>query len=350
VECHVICLRAEGPVAADLRKAGASVHALGLENGTLHSALSFGRIVRLLRELRPDVVQTWLYHADLIGGLAARLVGVENVVWNIRSVELPQTAGALTRGIVKVCSMLSSRVPTRIICCSELARRVHERRGYDARRLVVIPNGVDVERFTPSPEARIAIRNECGVPEDAPLIGLIARLDPLKNHALFFAAAKKLHEANPRAHFLLAGKGIHDGTPAVRRWSIEAGVEHVTHLLGERSDIERVAASLDVGTCCSSSEAFPNALAEAMACAVPCVTTDVGDASAIVGDTGHVVPVEDADALANAWRAILALPSDERHRLGAAARDRVQSRFEIKAVTEQYLQLYDSLVPVRRNA
>jgi glycosyltransferase involved in cell wall biosynthesis len=347
IECHVICLRAEGPVAADLRNAGATVHALGMENGSLHGALSFGRIVRLLRELRPDVVQTWLYHADLFGGLAARLVGIDAVVWNVRSVELPETAGVLTRGIVRMCSLLSSRVPTRIVCCSELARCVHERRGYDAGRFVVIPNGVDLERFKPNPEARIAIRRECRVPEDAPLIGLIARLDPLKNHALFFAAAKILHETNPRAHFLLAGKGVHESTPAVRRWLREAGVEHVTRLLGQRSDIDRVLASLDVATCSSSSEAFPNALAEAMACAVPCVTTDVGDAPMIVGGTGHVVPVDDPDALANAWRTVLALPDHERQRRGEAARERVKARFEINAVTEQYLQLYASLAPVQ---
>jgi glycosyltransferase involved in cell wall biosynthesis len=349
IECHVICLTGDGPVANDLRAAGATVHVLRMGDGKWHNVSSFGRLVQLLREQRPDVVQTWLYHADFLGGLAARLVGIRVVVWNIRSVELPETTSVMTRFIVRACSLVSSSMPTRIICNSETARHVHEERGYDGQRFVVIPNGFDMQRFKPDREARAAIRREWQVPDDAPLIGLVARLDPLKNHRLFFEAAKKLHETNPRVHFLLAGKGVHESTPVIGQWLREAGISEVTRFLGQRHDVDRIFAALDIATCCSSSEAFPNTLAEAMACAVPCVTTAVGDAPMIVGDTGQVVPAGDADALASAWRIVLAMSDHERQRLGEAARKRVKSKFEINAVTHRYLTLYDSLLHGQRH-
>jgi glycosyltransferase involved in cell wall biosynthesis len=169
-------------------------------------------------------------------------------------------------------------------------------------------------------------------------------LDPLKNHALFFAAAGRLHETNPEVHFLLAGNGVDDRSATVQRWVRDAGVGAVTRLLGQRRDVERLTASLDLATCCSISEAFPNALGEAMCCGVPCVTTAVGDAAEIVGDTGRVVPGDDAEALAGAWRSMLTMPAADRKQLGEAARNRVRSRFEMSVVARQYLRLYESSI------
>ena len=189
------------------------------------------------------------------------------------------------------------------------------------------------------------IRSELGLSKDTPLIGLIARFDPQKNHAGFFEAATQVHLSCPDAHFLLAGGGVEDNNPALRRAIKQAGVGTNTHLLGKREDISRLMAALDVLVSSSSfGEAFPNVLGEAMACCVPCVVTEVGDSMEIVGETGRVVAVGDMDGLAHNIVEILQLSYEERRAMGAKARERVRARYNIESVVRQYERFYESLM------
>jgi glycosyltransferase involved in cell wall biosynthesis len=215
--------------------------------------------------------------------------------------------------------------------------------------MVVIPNGFDLARFQPDALARVAVRAELGVADDVPLVGLIGRFDPQKNHAGFFEATGYLHRRLPMVHFVLAGKGIDEGNRALMRMVEAAGVCHVTHLLGLRSDIPRLMAALDVLASSSSyGEAFPNVLGEAMASGVPCVVTDVGDSAYIVGDTGQVVLPGDMAGLAAAMEDVLTLPPAEKAALGERARARVAEHFEIGRVVRQYETFYDDLVEMGR--
>jgi glycosyltransferase involved in cell wall biosynthesis len=343
-DSHVISLTTAGVVAADIERAGATVHALNITLGVANVLSAFFRLVRLLRSLKPDVVHTWMYHADLIGGTAARVAGVKAVAWNVRNGDLPCTTKFTTRTVVRLCAALSHVVPVVVVCCSEAARVVHEQAGYDRDRFRVIPNGFDVQRFKPDGQARFDVRRELGVPTDAPLIGLIARFHPQKDHRLFCEAAGKLHARRPDVHYLLAGNGVDRANSQLANWLSAAGIAHVTRLLGERSDVPQLTAALDIATCCSAwGESFPNTLGEAAACGVPCVTTDVGDAAAIVGELGWVVPRRDADALASAWERALACSPQERQHLGREARARLCANFEIGVVAEHYSTLYEVL-------
>ena len=341
----VISLTTKGEIGNWIEALGIPVEALGMRPGRF-SPLKFLRLVHRLRDLNPDAVHTWMYHADLLGGVAARLAGVRAVGWAIRHSNLsPLHNKRSTLWVMKMCSVLSHRIPRKILCCSQVAKDIHISAGYDKGKMVVIPNGFDIFRFLPDANARISIRSELGLSKDTPLVGLIARFNPQKNHAGFFEAATQVHLSCPDAHFLLAGAGVEDNNPALRHAIKQAGVGTNTHLLGKRVDISRLMAALDVLVSSSSfGEAFPNVLGEAMACGVPCVVTEVGDSMEIVGETGRVVSVGDMNGLAHNIVEILQLSYEERRAIGAKARERVRARYNIESVVRQYEKFYKSLM------
>lgn len=346
---QVISLTALGEIGPGIQALGIPVESLGMQPG-VPSPLAFFRLVRRLKTLNPEVVHTWMYHADLLGGLAARLAGVPAIGWAIRNSNLDQDKTKLsTRVVVGACAQVSRWVPDRILSCSEVARQVHVACGYAADKMVVVPNGFDLTRFQPDALARAAVRAELGVGNDAPLVGLIGRFDPQKNHAGFFEAAASLHRRLRTVHFVLAGKGIDEGNRELMRLVEAAGVQHVTHLLGLRSDIPRLMAALDVLASSSAyGEAFSNVLGEAMASGVPCAVTDVGDSAYIVGDAGRVVRPGDMPGLAGAMEELLALPPSARVALGERARARVADYFEIGRVVKRYEAFYEELAELGR--
>ncbi len=283
---HVISLTTPGEIGPRIQALGISVESLDMRPG-LPSPFVFFRLVRRLNVLKPDVVHTWMYHADLLGGLAARLAGLGAIGWCIRNSNLDRDKTKFsTRVVVGACARVTRWVPDRILSCSEVARQVHVDFGYAANKMVVVPNGFDLARFQPDLLARAEVRCELGVGADTPLVGMIGRFDAQKNHAGFFDAAGLLHCRLPRVHFVLAGKGVDESNGNLLQAVKATGVRNVTHLLGLRSDIPRLMAALDLLVSSSYGEAFPNVLGEAMACGVPCVVTDVGDSAYIVGDTG----------------------------------------------------------------
>jgi glycosyltransferase involved in cell wall biosynthesis len=345
---HVISLAPLGEIGPQIQAQGIPVESLGMRPG-VPSPMAFIRLVRRLRALKPDVVHTWMYHADLLGGLAARLAGIGAIGWCIRHSNLDRDkTKASTRAVVAACAWISGRVPDRILCCSEVARKIHVDVGYAADKMVVVPNGFDLSRFQPDPRARAAVRSELNLAADTRLVGLIGRFNPQKNHAGFFQAAGLLHRRLPTVRFLLAGKGIDEGNGELVRAMESAGIRSVTHLLGLRSDISRLMAALDVLASSSFGEAFPNVLGEAMACGVPCAVTDVGDSAYIVGDTGKVVLAEDMAGLAAAMESLLLLSPVERQALGLRARSRVAENFEIGQVVKRYEAFYEDLAAMGR--
>jgi glycosyltransferase involved in cell wall biosynthesis len=337
----VVCMTEEGQVAEWIRKLGIEVHALRMRRGRPSLAAAL-RMVGLLRREHPAILQTWLYHADLLGLLTARLSGCPRVVWNIRSSNLEMYGRKwLLRCTIRTCARLS-RHPDTIVVNSVAGRRDHRRIGYHPRAWVLIPNGFDTERFRPDPAAR-CLRSELGLSSDTFLIGLVARFDPLKDHATFLKAASLFHVCRPEVHFVLAGRDVTLGNPMLARRIEQGKLSGAVHLLGERRDVPRLTAGLDLATSCSVSEGFPNAVGEAMASAVPCVVTDVGDSALLVGDTGLVVPPSQPDKLAAAWARFVQLEPAQRQRLGDAARQRILSTFALDAIARRYQEFYEEL-------
>jgi glycosyltransferase involved in cell wall biosynthesis len=322
---------------------GVRVSALEMRRGR-PSALALWRLVRLIQRETPDVIQTWLYHADLAGLIAGRLARSRRVVWNLRASNMDMSYYARLSGwTVRGCAALSGW-PAAVIVNSEAGQAFHIRRGYHPRRWSLIPNGIDTNRFAPDAEARLSVRRELGLREDAILIGFIARYDAMKDHATFLRAASLYGGNAPGAHFLLAGEQITaDNLPLVAAIA-EAGLSGRVHLLGRRGDIPRLTAALDLATSSSMSEGFPNVLAEAMACDVPCVVTAAGDSAKIVGEHGIVVPVRDPQALADGWQTILGSEPERRQAIGRAAREHICRHYSLIQMIQQYESLYASLV------
>jgi glycosyltransferase involved in cell wall biosynthesis len=344
IEFKVISLTNIGPVGYRIQDLGISVSSLGMPKGAINLP-SFSRLLKLLAEDKPDIVHTWLYHADLIGGLAARLAGVPVVIWNIRHSNFSGETKKTTKLVALICAYLSRVLPNYIQCCSVKARDIHVKLGYLSNKIAVIPNGFDLSSYRPDMTSKVSVKKELNIDLNNPLVGLIARFNPQKNHIGFIQAAKKLHQDKPHVHFLLAGRGVDQTNSQIVAAIHEANIENVTHLLGERDDIPRLMASLDVLVSASSyGEAFPNVLGEAMACGVPCVATDVGDSAYIIGDTGKLVLSGNMHALADALDELLTLPENERLQLGKHARVRVAQNFEISKVAEIYRTFYENSI------
>lgn len=341
---YVISLRTKGEVGPRIEALQIPVLALGMNPG-LPDPLKVLRLVSHLRKIKPNLVQTWMYHADLLGALAVRLAGCRRVVWGLRNSNLDeQLTKRSTLMVVKACASLSSWLPTRILSCSTRASEVHAAVGYSADKIHVIPNGFDLGRFQPDDGVRLAVRAELGLAPETKLVGLMARCDPQKNHAGFVEAAAMMRDEMPDIHFVLAGGGI-DGNNAALQGAIQArGLGECVHLLGRRDDMPRLMAALDVLASSSSfGEAFPNVLGEAMACGVPCVVTDVGDSAEIVGESGRVVQAGDMQGLAKHIVELLRLPPEEKSVLGREARARVETHYEIGHVTRLYESFYEQL-------
>jgi glycosyltransferase involved in cell wall biosynthesis len=339
---EVVCLRQLGVVADRIRELGIKTHAMHMTR--LPDPRAMLRLMRQIAEFDPDVVQTWLYHADLIGGLAAKLAGGAKIVWGIHNNALDPQGHRTTRWIMAASARLSRRVPDRIVCVSHASMNLHVAAGYARERFIVIPNGFDVGQFRPDATDRRRVREQLGVAPAEVVIGLIARTHPQKDHPSFLRAARTLAGRHAGARFLLCGEGTTAANGELVRAIAEAGLTDRVQLLGPRGDVHRIMNAVDIGALSSTSEAFPLVIGELMACGVPCVVTDVGDCAFLVGDTGLVVPARDPEALARAWEALILEGADGRRRRGLAARARIAAHFTLPRIAEAYSALYRRLL------
>ncbi|MEQ9607597.1 MAG: glycosyltransferase [Kiloniellaceae bacterium] len=351
-ENHVVTLISGGALWHDVEPHCRSLASLDL-NSPAQVPLSVFALWRRMRALKPDIVQTWLYHGDLVGSVAARLCGLP-LIWNIRcsNIDTRQYSFA-SRSVLAVLPRLSG-LPAAVIANSRAGRLAHEALGYRPKRWVVIPNGFDTDRFRPDPAAATDVRKELGLAPDAFVVGMVARFDPQKDHETFVRAAALHAGHHPQTRFVLIGRGLNvECGPIVA--SVHAnGLQDKVLLLEERPDIPRVLQAFDVATLSSAfGEGFPNFVGEAMSCAVPCVVTDVGDSAVIVGETGRVVPPGDPAALAAAWATLADADPSARRALGEAARKRIVDHYALPAIVRQFEDLYAAVVngkPTRRRS
>ena len=340
---RVISLRDLGTVGPHLSALGIPVSAIGV-HGSLPTPAAVLRLRSQVRSTTSALLQGWMYHGNL-AALAARgwLPGRVPLVWNIRhSVYSLAAEKSLTALLIRLGAVLS-HLPDRIIYNSRLAASQHEALGYAADRTVLIPNGFDTDRFAPGNHHRAAVRAELGLTQDTPLVGLVGRYHPMKGHANFLRAVAQVRIDCPTARFVMAGTDVTTENSELMGLVRELGVGDGVFLLGELADTARLMAALDILCLPSSSEGFPNVVGEAMACAVPCVATDVGDAAWVVGETGVVVPPRNPEALAEGLTLLLQTSRAARAELGGRARRRIEEHFTLTAITRQYADLYAEL-------
>lgn len=340
-DVKVFSLTNFGPSGELLIEAGIPVLAMDLLKRRANP-FHISTLVRELKRFNPDVVQGWMYLGNLYGGAAAKLVRRDlPVIWNVRHSTLdPRIDSRGLRWSAWLGGKLSRWIPRHILLNAEAARSAHLQVGYAADKLEVIPNGFNVNEFCPDPEARRTIRKELGITDDTPLVGLVARLHPHKDHRTFVQAARLVADRLPNVHFVLVGEELMYTTADAWNWIDQVGLRDRFHVLGIRKDLPAINASLDLSVCSSTTEGFPNVIGEAMSCAVPCVTTDVGECAEVVGDTGRVVPKQNAPRLAEAIVELLTLSPAVRLALGQSARQRIVERYDIEKIVARYRRLW----------
>lgn len=342
---QVISLKDRGIIGNCIEDLNIPVFSLNMQSGQLDFR-SVIKLVQLLRKLQPNLVQTWMYHADLLGGIAARLAGIRRVVWNIRQSDFdPKFTKLSTQLVIRINARFSHWLPDHILCCSERTRCIHNELGYRNNLIQVIPNGIDTDVFYPCPIARLNVRLALGIAPSTFLIGLIARYDPQKDHAGFLIAAIALASQRHDCAFLLCGKDITWENSVLAEPIKASGLSKQFFLLGPRSDIAAIHTSCDLEVCASAyGEGFPNVIGEAMACMVPCVVTDVGDAAHLVDNTGFVVPPRNTQAMIAALDKLLNFTPQLRQVLGVAARNRIKQNYSLMTMVERYIACYQTLI------
>ncbi|RJX31651.1 MAG: glycosyltransferase [Desulfarculus sp.] len=340
----VVGLTPEGLLAGEMRRAGAQVLSLDLEPSLHKGVAGLLRLVAIMRNQRPDLVQGWMYHANLMALLASRLAGVRPVIWGLRCSDM--NLGLYRQGtrlLVKVCALLS-RWPTAIVSNSQRGVDFHLRQGYPAQTMRVIYNGFRVPAGGDGKRLAQAPRRRLGMAKDDLLVGHMARFDPMKDHATFLEAATQVARRLRNVHFVLLGLDMTESNPALER-VLNLPLAGRCHLLGRQENVTPWLAAMDLHVSSSAfGEGLSNAVGESMAAGIPNVVTQVGDNVLLVGDTGRSVPPRRPAELAQAMEDILTLPREQRLALGQRARARIQEKFSQQTMARAFDQLYEELL------
>lgn len=327
-------------VAIRLNERGIPLYSLGMRPG-IPNPVGAMRLLRIIRRERPHIIQTWMYHADLLGLLCGKAARVPAIAWNILCTSVADYR-FMSRMVVRMLVRLSP-LPDVVLTNSIAGREFHNQIGYHPRKWVFIPNSVDLARFRPDRTAGPWLRSQLRLRSDSKLVGLIARFHPAKDHALFIRAAELLGADRPHVHFVLAGGGIEPNNANLARLITDTPIADRFHLLGRRHDVERLTAALDVACSSSLTEGSSNTIVEAMACGVPCVATNVGDASLMLGGVGRVVPSRDPQEFAHACAELLELNEFQRFELASISRKRVLEDCSLDSVVSQFERVYYQL-------
>jgi glycosyltransferase involved in cell wall biosynthesis len=334
---HVFSLTSIGPIGERLKAHGIPVEALNISGpGYL---LGLQRLARRLRVTRPDVVQTWMYHADLIGGLAAKRAGIHNIVWALHAGSPPVQGASIPERIgLRLNSRLSHRIPKKIICCSHTTARVHAAIGYERTKMVIVPNGFEI------PDAQVVARGDLGLPTGSPLVIRVGRNHPDKDIPSFLTMVAILNQRSP-VDGVLVGPGLDRENHALVDQVRTAGLEGKIHLLGPRSDVRALIMAADVAVSSSSGgEGLPLTIGEAMAVATPVVATDVGDSALILDDPQRIVAPRRPMEMAAAVEKLLTMSPEKRALVGARDQRRVRDRWTLGSMVNGYCDQYLRLV------
>jgi glycosyltransferase involved in cell wall biosynthesis len=336
----IISMQDEGKYGQRLRENGIDVHCLNMNSGSL-SLSGLYKLFRILLSNKHAVIQTWMGHANLVGGILAKFTGCKKIFWNIRQSNLlPSKSKKKTILIVKIAGFFSKFVPTKIICCAHSALKIHSEIGYDISKMIVIENGYDLENFKICQHKRQSFRSSLSLADSDNLIGMVGRYHPQKNHTLLLKSLALTKKLGYKFKLVLVGRGLNKNNEFLCKEIVNNDLENDVILIDELTDITEVMNGIDLHVLSSSfGEGFPNVIAEAMACGTPCITTDVGDAKIIVGDIGWTVIKDNEERLAESI--IIALKEKNNNaikwnNIRISSRNRIVQKFELSNMINRY--------------
>ncbi len=288
------------------------------------------RLVHFVSEQRPAVLHSYLGLPNIVAIALKPIFRETRIVWGVRASNMDLSHYDLLTRLAYALECRLSRFADCIISNSHAGKCYAVNHGFPESNITVIANGIDTHFFQYDPIGRRQVRAEWEVGDNKVLIGLVARLDPMKGHTTFLDAASSVARERNDVHFVCVGDGPSSYVRALKHQSTERGLANRLIWASARDDMPSVYSALDISTSSSWGEGFSNTIAEAMACGVPCVATDVGDSAQIVGGLTTVVPPQDSSALARVIRHLVYLQQDERKALGASCRARIVSEFGIE--------------------
>jgi glycosyltransferase involved in cell wall biosynthesis len=339
----VISMKGQDLLAASLRDRNIRVYSLQIRN-ILHAPWKLWRLFRILRREKPDLLMSWLHISDLTAFVVGGLAGISTIIWNLRCSDMgPNYYGGWRGHMIKLLAFVSPRVDA-IIVNSLAGQQKHIELGYHPKKWIYIPNGVQTERFRPNPEACLLLRKSLNVGASTRIIGLVARYDPIKGHQMFLEAAKIIAATAPDVHFVMVGLGVDKENAELNKLISNIGLSNRVHLLGRQQEIAAITVGFDIATCCSRGEGFPGVLVEAMACGVPCVSTNVGDAAYILGGHDYLVEDRNVNMFAAKCLALLAIPDSEISELKAKVRERAVKEFDLPLTVKKYQEVITEYV------
>ncbi len=339
----IISMMDSGKYGPMLSKKGFKVYCLNMKLGEA-SLKPILKLYKYLKNTNPDVVQTWMYHADLVGGLVAKTLGIKKIFWNIRQSNFDrQNTKYSTLRIANICSKLSSFIPSKIISCSTGAVGEHVKLGYCKNKITVIENGYDLDVFKADDYNRKKFRANLGVGQ-LPVLGMVGRYDPQKDHKNLIEALSLVYRKGYKFDLLLIGRDLNDNNTELLSIINKYNLNDRVQLLDQRSDIQNIMNALDIHILSSAyGEGFPNVVAEAMACDTPCIVTNVGDSKLIVGRHGIVVEPCNADELADAIITLINKMSNDKEweQLKYKCSIHIIENFSIQSMVSKYNKIWN---------
>lgn len=296
----------------------------------------FSQLISYLQQFQPDILHGYLSTSNLIAVWSKPFLPQTRIIWGVRASNLDLSQYDWFARLNFRLECLFSRFSDRIIVNSQTGRDYHLQYGFPSEKMTVIPNGIDTHLFYPDRLARKRIRLEWGIYDDTVLVGLVGRLDPIKDHFTFLKAAKLCSDRLNHVRFVCVGSGEPSYQQQLQAFAEELGIAENVIWTGMRQDMPAVYNALDILTSCSISEGFSNAIAEAMSCGVSCVVTDVGDSAWMVGNTGFVIPIKQPEELVRGWLSCLdKMSGKERLSEENAARKRILENFSVAKLVAQ---------------
>lgn len=336
VKHSIISLTDLGVLGKELLASGIEVKYLGMKNA-FFLPLVFFKLRQEIKKQQPDLVQTWMYHADILGGLAAKSLKVKRIIWNVRNTNFGLN-GFMHKALIKVSAIISKNIPDKIIYVSQSAKLSHERVGYDKTKSIVINNGFDTSKYSKRIADREKVREEFQYNEQDIVILSVGRYAPSKDHLNFIKAAKMAIKQNINIKVLMIGLNVDMYNSKLL--NVIGDDISSFYLAGQRNDIPSVFSGVDVFCLHSLTEGFPNVLGEAMSSALPCITTRAGDAELILHDCKYTVDISDAEGLAKVMGIVSKKSSDEKAVMGKMNRQIILENYTIENIRKKYVTLY----------
>lgn len=339
----VISLLSNGTLEEEFKKLRITVYTLSMKRGRF-SLRGLYRLYKLLKEIQPHILQTWLYHADLIGLFIGKLARVPIIGWNIRCSDMNLAHYPWTTNLTLRLLAFLSRFPDYILTNSKAGRQFHEKIGYRNKNWQLIENGIDTRKFRPDQTAKERLCHQLNIPKESFLVGHVARFDPMKDHHTFLKAAQIALKQSPNLLFIMIGSEITAKNPELMKLMEDLHLQDHCYLLGPKKKLEFYYAAFDVFCLTSKSEGFPNVVIEAMACGTPVVSTNVGDVKRVIENSEFLVPPQSPELLAQALKVCTKSSKNQIDKIGLNNRNIIENNYSLDGMIDKLDKFYHSII------